>query len=54
MDFRDAFDWLRLIPANDNHDSRDYDGFDPSVLPADMFYADDTPLDVCAFFNLMG
>ncbi len=40
--------------ANDNapHDPRDYEEFDPAELPADMFFADDTPMDVCAFMAL--
>lgn len=49
----DAGDWLRLAPANDNHDPRDYDEFDPSVLPADMRYPDDTRINATTFFNLM-
>jgi hypothetical protein len=51
--------WLRLITTavNDNapHDPRDYENFDPSDwrVPDDVFYEDDTPLDVVAFMTLI-
>lgn len=44
--------------ANDNapdaHDPRDWEDFDPAAMPADAYYADDTPMDVCAFMALAG
>jgi hypothetical protein len=42
--------------ANDNapgpYDPRDYENFDPSVLPHDLMWDDDAPLPVDAFMNL--
>ena len=51
------YDFEVLTPANDNsplgYDPCDWDDFDPAMLPADMFYSDDTPLDVCEFMALL-
>ena len=53
----DVITMMMLQTANDNdpmwdaHDPRDWDAFDPAELPADMFYDDDMPLDVCSFMS---
>lgn len=47
--------WTYKEAANDNapHDPRDYEDFDPSDwrVPDDVFYEDDTPLDVVSFMT---
>jgi hypothetical protein len=35
------------------HDPLDYEDFDPSELPADAFYEDDTPIELDELFSLL-
>lgn len=52
----DFFLALMTSAANDNgsNDPRDYEDFDPSVLPHDAVWDDDTPIAVDTFMALFG
>jgi hypothetical protein len=51
----DFFLAMMTRAANDNapHDPRDYEDFDPSVLPHDAVWDDDTPIAVDTFMSLL-